>query len=70
MLPVGGIREKILAAKRAGINTIVLSERNRRDIDDITARYLDGMTFHYVDTVADVIDFAITDEAAADALTL
>ncbi len=70
VLPVGGIREKILAAKRAGIETIVLSKRNRRDIEDIPARYLDGMNFHYVDTVSDVIDYAITDTPAVGALEL
>ena len=70
VLPVGGIREKILAAKRAGIETIVLSKRNKRDIEDIPARYLDGMNFHYVDTVSDVIDYAITDTPAVGALEL
>lgn len=61
VLPVGGIREKILAAKRAGINTIILSSQNRRDIDDMPAPYLEGMTFKYVDTADQVIELAVTD---------
>lgn len=59
VLPVGGIKEKILAAKRAGITDILLSEENRRDVDDINARYIDGLTFHYVSTVMEVLDFAL-----------
>ncbi len=59
VLPVGGIKEKILAAKRAGINTIVLSKENRRDIEDILDKYRDGLTFHYVNTVDEVLDFAL-----------
>ncbi len=65
VLPVGGIKEKILAAKRAGITDIILPGRNRKDVDDIPSRYLDGLTFHYVDTVAQVIDLAITSEQAS-----
>ena len=60
VLPVGGIREKILAAKRAGINAIVLSEENRKDIEEIKSEYLEGMTFHYVTKVQDVLSFALT----------
>lgn len=59
VLPVGGIKEKILAAKRAGITDIVLCEENRRDIDEIEDRYLKGLEFHYVNTVSDVLDFAL-----------
>lgn len=59
VLPVGGIKEKILAAKRAGINTIILSKVNRRDIEDIPERYRDGLDFVYVDTVMEVIDAAL-----------
>lgn len=59
VLPVGGIKEKILAAKRAGITTIVLSAENRRDIEDIPANYTAGLTFHYVDTMTQVTDFAL-----------
>ncbi len=70
VLPVGGIREKILAAKRAGIDTIILSSQNRRDIDDMPSAYLEGMTFQYVDTVAEVIDLAITDIPVANPVKL
>ena len=57
VLPVGGIKEKILAAKRAGVNTIVICEENRKNIEDIPAKYVKGMTFHYVNTISDVLDF-------------
>ncbi len=56
VLPVGGIKEKILAAKRAGVTTIVLSEENRKDIEDIKDIYVKGLTFVYVKTINDVID--------------
>ncbi len=59
VLPVGGIKEKILAAKRAGIDTIILSTRNRKDVEDIKAAYLDGLTFEYVDIIDEVIDKAL-----------
>lgn len=59
VIPVGGIKEKILAAKRAGINTIMLCRQNRKDINDIKPEYLEGMTFHYVDTIDEVFGFAI-----------
>ena len=65
VLPVGGIREKILAAKRAGITNIVMSAENRRDIDDMQKKYTDGLTFHFVDTVDEVIRLAILDEPVA-----
>ena len=70
VLPVGGIREKILAAKRAGINEIILCRQNEKDIKEIPEKYLKGMTFHYVDTVDEVIALAITDETAVDAVEL
>ena len=57
VLPVGGIKEKILAAKRAGVETIVISEENRKDVEDIKEIYVKGLTFHYVQTINDVIDF-------------
>ena len=57
VLPVGGIKEKILAAKRAGVTTIVICEDNRRDIEDIKEVYVKGLTFHYVKTIDDVISF-------------
>lgn len=59
VLPVGGIKEKILAAKRSGITDIVLSAENRRDIEEIESIYLDGVNFHYVNNITEVIDFAI-----------
>lgn len=57
LLPVGGIKEKILAAKRCGIFDIVLSKENRKDIDDIKENFIDGMTFHYFETMRDAVDF-------------
>lgn len=57
VLPVGGIKEKILAAKRAGIETIVLSEENERDIKEIKSIYVEGLNFHYVKTMEDVLKF-------------
>ncbi|MCH5173648.1 MAG: endopeptidase La [Bacteroidales bacterium] len=57
VLPVGGIKEKILAAKRAGVHTIVISEENRKDVEDIKEIYVKGLTFHYVKTIGDVMDF-------------
>lgn len=62
VLPVGGIKEKILAAKRAGIKEIVLCEENKRDILEIKQTYLKGLTFHYVSEMSEVIKHAITDE--------
>ena len=64
VLPVGGIKEKILAAKRAGIADIILSEANRKDIEEINSKYLKGLTFHFVETVEDVLDFALLPELA------
>ena len=57
VLQVGGIKEKILAAKRAGVTTIVISEDNRKDIEDINEVYVQGLTFHYVKNIDDVIKF-------------
>lgn len=57
ILPVGGIKEKILAAKRAGINTIILSAENEKEIKDIKEVYIEGLTFHYVKTMEDVLKF-------------
>ncbi|WP_085535789.1 endopeptidase La [Massilibacteroides vaginae] len=62
VLPVGGIKEKILAAKRAGIKDIILCTENQKDVEEIKEDYLKGLTFHYVKDIADVIDFALTDE--------
>ena len=68
VLPVGGIREKILAAKRAGIEEVILCEDNKRDIDEIKPEYLKGMTFHYVRDIQDVIRLALLDEKVANPL--
>ena len=57
VLPVGGIKEKILAAKRSGIHTIVISEENRKDVEDIKEIYIKGLTFVYVNNIDEVIDF-------------
>ncbi len=57
--PVGGIKEKILAAKRAGIETIILCEENRKDISEIKEQYLEGLTFHYVNTNDEVLEIAL-----------
>jgi len=62
VLPVGGIKEKILAAKRAGITDIVMCQDNRKDIEEIPEVYLKGVEFHYVENVQDVWNFALTDE--------
>ena len=60
VLPVGGIKEKILAAKRAKIKEIILCEKNRKDIDEIKASYLKGLTFHYVSKMDEVLEIALT----------
>ncbi|MCH5335141.1 MAG: endopeptidase La [Alistipes sp.] len=60
--PVGGIREKILAAKRAGITSIILSENNRKDIEEIKPEYVEGVTFHYVRTNEEVLELALEKE--------
>ncbi len=65
VLPVGGIKEKILAAKRAGITDIVMCADNRKDIEEIPAMYLEGVAFHYVENIQDVWDFALLDELVA-----
>ena len=59
VLPVGGIKEKILAAKRAGITDIILCSDNQKDIEEIKPVYLKGLKFHYVDDIMEVIDFAL-----------
>lgn len=59
VLPVGGIKEKILAAKRSGINQVVLCRKNEKDIKEISSDYIEGMQFHYVDKMDEVLDFAL-----------
>ncbi|MFK7060121.1 endopeptidase La [Flavobacterium oreochromis] len=70
VLPVGGIKEKILAAKRAKIKEIVLCIENKRDIDEINPDYLEGLTFHYVSEMSDVLEIAITKEKVKNPKTL
>jgi ATP-dependent Lon protease len=70
VLPVGGIREKILAAKRSGITQILLCSDNRKDIDEIPARYLKGLKIEYVTEMAEVIDLAVTTQKVKDAKDL
>jgi len=70
VLPVGGIKEKILAAKRARIKEIILCEENKRDIEEIKEEYLKGLTFHYVKEMSEVIDLAITDSKVKNAKKL
>ena len=64
VLPVGGIKEKILAAKRAGIKEIILSSQNEKDIDEIGDMYLNGVSFKYINEVSDVISYALLQEKA------
>ncbi|CAG5082581.1 endopeptidase La [Parvicella tangerina] len=59
VLPVGGIKEKILAAKRANIKEIILSEKNQKDVEDINPKYLEGLKFHYVKEMIEVLDIAL-----------
>ncbi len=66
VLPVGGVKEKILAAKRAGITDILLSEENKKDIEEIQEIYLKGLTFHYVKDAKEVLELALTDELVND----
>ena len=70
VLPVGGIKEKILAAKRARIKEILLCEDNKRDIDEIKPEYLKGLTFHYVTDMSDVLNVALTKQKVKNAKTL
>ncbi len=68
VLPVGGIKEKILAAKRASIKEIILCEKNKKDIEEINPSYLKGLTFHYVKTMKEVIDIALTKDKVDNAI--
>ena len=70
VLPVGGIKEKILAAKRARIKEILLCEDNRSDIEEIKPDYLKGLKFHYVTDMSDVLKYALTDQKVKNAKTL
>lgn len=70
VLPVGGVKEKILAAKRAGIKEIIMSAENKKNIDEIQDIYLKGLTFHYVNDIKEVFTIALTNEKVADAVDL
>ncbi len=70
VLPVGGIKEKILAAKRAGITDIVMCQDNKKDIEEIPEKYRSGVSFHYVENVQDVWKFALTDEKVDNPIDL
>ena len=70
VLPVGGIKEKILAAKRAGIKEIILSDANRKNIEDIQPIYIEGLTFHFVKDVKEVFELALLKEKVKDAIEL
>ena len=69
VLPVGGIKEKILAAKRAGIKEIILCKDNEKDIDEIKQEYLQGLTFHYVNEMEEVLKLAVTQEVVKNPKT-
>mgnify|MGYP002926761869 FL=1 len=68
VLPVGGIKEKILAAKRAGIKELILCKENQKDIDEIKPEYLKGLAFHYVEDIRQVVDLALLREKVANPL--
>ena len=70
VLPVGGIKEKILAAKRSKIKEIILCESNRKDVEEIKEDYLKGLTFHFVKEMHEVLDLAITDQKVKHAKAL
>ncbi|MFY7811465.1 MAG: S16 family serine protease, partial [Flavobacterium sp.] len=67
VLPVGGIKEKILAAKRANIKEIILCEDNQKDIDEINPKYIEGVQFHYVTDMNEVLKLALTSEKVKNA---
>jgi ATP-dependent Lon protease len=70
VLPVGGIKEKILAAKRANIKEIIMCHENKQDVDEIKPEYIEGLTFHYVKEMSDVLKFALTDQNVKNAKKL
>jgi ATP-dependent Lon protease len=70
VLPVGGIKEKILAAKRAGLTDVVLSRENEKDIHEIKEIYIKGLNFHYVNTIYDVLDYALLNDKVEDAVKI
>ncbi len=70
VLPVGGIKEKILAAKRANIKEIIMCYENKQDVDEIKKEYIEGLTFHYVKEMSDVLKYALTDQNVKNAKKL
>ena len=68
VMPVGGIKEKILAARRAGLTEIILCNRNQKDIEEIDKHYLEGMKFHFVESVDEVLEIALLEEKVEDAI--
>ena len=70
VLPVGGIKEKILAAKRADIKEIILSKENKKDIDHIKDLYLKGLRFFYVEEVMEVINYALLNQKVKDPMKI
>ena len=68
VLPVGGIKEKILAAKRGNIKEVVLSSQNKKDVEEINPKYIKGLNFHYVDEMIDVVDLSLTAQKVKNAL--
>jgi ATP-dependent Lon protease len=70
VLPVGGIKEKILAAKRAGIKEIIMCHRNKKDLEEITESYIKGLTIHFVETVDEVIDLALMTQKVKNPISL
>lgn len=64
VLPIGGVKEKILAAKRAGVTDVILPETNRKDVEVIPSRYVDGLSVHYVNDISEVLDIALTGDLA------
>lgn len=70
VLPVGGIKEKILAAKRANIKEIIMCRENKQDVDEIKPEYIEGLTFHYVKEMSEVLKFALTNQDVKNAKKL
>jgi ATP-dependent Lon protease len=70
VLPVGGIKEKILAAKRAGIKEIILSKENEKDVDEINILYVKGLKFHFVENIREVIEASLLDQKVTNALKI
>ena len=70
VLPVGGIKEKLLAAKRSGIKEVIMSSKNKQDVEEIEARYLKGLKVHYVETMKSVLDIALTKEKVSEPIVI